>query len=292
MNIERNDERILIKYVDANFNTFKCVIPKDDVFVVNFCKGNLEKMEKILQKYVLQEMFDHYILTVEEPVCLEYKLKKEQQEDEDKMSIVLSKFKDLERENHILRDTIIDLKKEIMDIRQETSNEIEKIFMDLKSVIGKTATIEERIGDGVFLPGYSFGIIPENCESLSLSIGWSKYCDTFTGNSLKPLSQLKNLKSIKFNGTFQKNILDDLKYCENLSELQFERYCSFSAEFTKNMKNLKKITFFANFTESENYSLSALTECKSLEEVNFKACDEHFSKFMPQFGPNVRVIKN
>ena len=77
MNIERNSERILIKYVDSNLTTYKCKITENDVFVLNFCKKNLEKMEKILQNYVLEEMDDHYLLKVDDPVCLQYILKKQ-----------------------------------------------------------------------------------------------------------------------------------------------------------------------------------------------------------------------
>ena len=49
MLIDRNEERILIKISDENFNIYKCIITDDDLFVVNFCKRNLEKMEKILK---------------------------------------------------------------------------------------------------------------------------------------------------------------------------------------------------------------------------------------------------
>ena len=68
MNINRNDERILVKYVDENFNIYKCVINNSDNFVINFCKRNLEKMEKILKNGEIVEMNGHFLLKVEDPI--------------------------------------------------------------------------------------------------------------------------------------------------------------------------------------------------------------------------------
>ncbi len=109
MNIERNDDRILIKYVDSNFNTFKCVITTDDVFVVNFCRRDLGKMEEILKKHTIVEMDDYYLFKVEEPIFLEYQLEKEKQDEITNRGIILEKFKILEEENKKLREKVDDL---------------------------------------------------------------------------------------------------------------------------------------------------------------------------------------
>jgi len=109
MNIERNEERILIKYVDSNFNTFKCVITADDVFVVNFCRRDLGKMEEILKKNTIIEMDDYYLFKVEEPIFLEYQLKKEKQDEITNLGLILEKFKIFEEENKMLREKVDDL---------------------------------------------------------------------------------------------------------------------------------------------------------------------------------------
>jgi len=109
MNIERNDDRILIKYVDSNFNTFKCVITTDDVFVVNFCRRDLSLLEDILKNNTLIEMDDYYVLRVEKPIFLEYQLKKEKQEEITNLGLILDKFKILEEENKMLREKVDEL---------------------------------------------------------------------------------------------------------------------------------------------------------------------------------------
>ncbi len=53
MNIEKKEDSIFINYVYSNYNTFRCEIWIKYLFVVNFCKRNLEKME-ILQNYILE----------------------------------------------------------------------------------------------------------------------------------------------------------------------------------------------------------------------------------------------
>lgn len=106
MNIERNKECILIKYVNENLKTFKCVITIDDVFVVNFCKKNLERMEKILHNYILEKVDDYYILRVEDPICLEYQLKMEKQNGVSNMELIFEKIQKLEEDNKKLSDRI------------------------------------------------------------------------------------------------------------------------------------------------------------------------------------------
>ena len=71
-----NDDSILIKCVDSHFNIYKCLINQYDPFVATFCGKKLVKLHAILQNHVIQEMDDHVILKVNEPVELQYILKK------------------------------------------------------------------------------------------------------------------------------------------------------------------------------------------------------------------------
>jgi len=147
MNIERKDERILIKYADENFYTYKCIIRDDDVFVVNFCKRNLEKMEKILRCGFIVELDGHYILKIEEPVCLEYVLHKEKLWDAENYSTIIDKFHRLEQENAFYKRKVFELEqsvKSILNVLQlvneqiEANNSVTKNFSERIKKLEKT----------------------------------------------------------------------------------------------------------------------------------------------------------
>jgi hypothetical protein len=77
LTFHRTDERILIKYIDDTFNIFSCIIPYHDKFVIDYCNSKLQKLEKLLQNYVLEEHDNKIILKVEEPICISYTLNKQ-----------------------------------------------------------------------------------------------------------------------------------------------------------------------------------------------------------------------
>jgi len=219
MNIERNDERILIKYVDVNFNTFKCVITTDDVFVVNFCRRDLGKMEEILKKNTIIEMDDYYLFKVEEPIFLEYQLKKEKQEEITNLGLILEKFKILEEKLEKFNQILDENRKMIVRLENENA----KLQM-------KIGNIDYRLGDGILLPGYNGGIIPKETKHLQLVCKLEcvndllvyRSKDYFNGTSLEPISQLKELETIHI--TFDKFINFDflpLANCKKLKRIDF-----------------------------------------------------------------------
>lgn len=110
MHIDRNEDRILIKISDENFNIYKCIITDDDLFVVNFCKRNLEKMEKILRNGSIVKVDSDIIFRVEEPIFLEYILKKYEK-----------KYKNFE-EYKILKEENIFYKKKILELEKSLEN--------------------------------------------------------------------------------------------------------------------------------------------------------------------------
>ena len=217
MNIERNDERILIKYVDSNFNTFKCVITTDDVFVVNFCRRDLSLLEDILKNNILVEMDDYYVLRVEKPIFLEYQLKKEKQEEITNLGIILEKFKILEEENKMLRDKV-----------------------------EKLEVIQGRMGNSVYIQECNI-IVPKNVINLNLSL--NRYINGLYGYEheffkLQNLEYLTELKKINFGFHYSEcnedylkinfNILNSLKKLELIEiSMRIERGYG-NSNFTKN----------------------------------------------------------
>ena len=127
MIIERNDDRIIIRYIDDNFNSYRCMITDTDIFVVNFCKKNLDKMEKIIKNGILEESDNNYILKVEEPVYLEYVLKKEVQEDTVALGYILEKFRKVEEENKFYKEKIILFEKQLNKLIEKTDKNTEII---------------------------------------------------------------------------------------------------------------------------------------------------------------------
>ena len=111
MHIDRNEERILIKISDENFNIYKCIITDDDLFVVNFCKRNLEKMEKILKNGSIVNIDNHYILKVEDPIFLEYVLHKEMECNLENFDVLMERFRKFQEDNNYFRRKIYELEK-------------------------------------------------------------------------------------------------------------------------------------------------------------------------------------
>jgi len=196
MNIERNEERILLKYVDASFNTYKCVITDTDVFVVNFCRRDLSLLEDILKNNTLIEMDDYYVLRVEKPIFLEYQLKKEKQEEITNLGLILEKFKILEEENKMLRDKV-----------------------------EKLEVIQGRMGNSVYIQECNI-LVPRNASNLNLSL--NRYIndlhacefDFFKLQNLEYLTELKKINldfNCECNEDYLKinfNILNSLKKLE------------------------------------------------------------------------------
>jgi hypothetical protein len=75
--IKKYNNHILIKAIDDFYDIYSTTILSNDMFVVNFCGKNLEKMEKLLQIYELENYDGYMMFKVEEPVVLSYKLEKE-----------------------------------------------------------------------------------------------------------------------------------------------------------------------------------------------------------------------
>ncbi len=220
MNIERNDERILIKYIDSNFNTYKCIITTDDVFVANFCKGNLEKIEKILKKNTIVEMDDYYLFKVEEPIFLEYQLKKEKQEEITNLGLILEKFKILEDENKMLRDKV-----------------------------EKLEDFQGRMCNSVYIKDCNI-IVPKNVSNLNLNLcrmrsnPYEHELEFFKLQNLEYLTELKKINLgfhydvhySEINEDYLKinfNILNSLKKLELIEiSMLINDYCN--KDFTKN----------------------------------------------------------
>jgi len=140
MNIERNDERILIKYVDSNFNTFKCVITTDDVFVVNFCRRDLGKMEKLLLGGTINEMDEYYLLKLDEPVFLEYKLKKDENsivEIVDKLNLKISVLE--EDKNNLIK------------INEELTQKLSKIEEENRQILKNCEELRKKSEKRIYL---------------------------------------------------------------------------------------------------------------------------------------------
>lgn len=189
MNIERNDERILIKYVDSNFNTYKCVITTDDVFVVNFCRRDLSLLEDILKNNILVEMDDYYVLRIEKPIFLEYQLKKEKQEEITNLGLILEKFKILEEENKMLRDKVEKLEKHI-ELSLESIKNINKQHNE--SIL----QIQSQIGDSFYIPELD-RFFPKNMKTMNIhSYDFNRYRELNT--EYFKFEQFKNFTKLKY----------------------------------------------------------------------------------------------
>jgi len=238
MNIERNEERILIRYVDTTFKIYKCVITAEDNFVVNFCRRNLQKMEKILQNYILEKIDDYYLFRIEDPVCLQYHLQMEKQEEKIIMGFILEKIQKLEEENkklnnkiqrfdkitnelllenRILREyvpvinkTIFSIQKEINDankLKEDEKEMIRKLFKGIRDEIVSLESHEEEIKNNILHERISY------CESSVQNI--KKITDN---NMISILREIDNIYSIIENS--KRIIFGRIGNCEEILEKQ------------------------------------------------------------------------
>lgn len=205
--VERFEEKIVIRHFTRRFENFTFTIGLDDDFLNKFCKKDMKKMENILKNGNVLIREGQFIFTVEDPVHLEYILQKDPDEDFRTMQRIIENINIFEEENKILKDR-------------------------LKKMEDVIVHMNDRIGDGIFLPGYSNGIIDKNCTQLRLINSLTFYIhngykgNTFVGSSIQPLTKLPNLE-----------------------ELIFENYNGFDFDLTplKDCKKLKKIYFFNCF---------------------------------------------
>lgn len=186
MNIERNENRILLKYVDSKFNCYKCTIPDTDVFLVNFCKNNLQKMERILKNYKIIEMSDHYILKVEDPVDLEYVLKKDTLPS---MENLLSELERLREDNKIFSSKISEQTEIISKMEKISLEKEQEMQKRLESVLDKYSDLNKKMEIVSNETGKKIKSYQGEISSLKGEISSLKNKLTEKENQIKVLSQ-------------------------------------------------------------------------------------------------------
>ena len=277
-----NDDSILIKCIDSHFNIYKCLINQYDPFVATFCGKKLVKLHAILQNHVIQEMDDHVILKVSEPVELQYILKKEKYNESESFSMILGKIESMEERIHELEE-------------QTESLEL------------STSDLIEQLEEGVVLSGYAGGIIPKDATELFLNVvvggsktrtsrslgendylifskemyDWGGYfneygtqtscCFTnlffntqFVGKSIKPVSFLTNLQRFAIHGRPDISDFSPLRKCTNLLEIYFEKSGVSNIDFVLDLKKLTTISFNACSILTK---INQLTNCPSLQTI-------------------------
>lgn len=276
-----NDDSILIKCVDSHFNIYKCLINQYDPFVATFCGKKLVKLHAILQNHVIQEMDDHVILKVSEPVELQYILKKEKYNESESFSLILGKIESMEERIHELEEQTESLKL-------------------------STSDLIEQLEEGVVLSGYAGGIIPKDATELflnvvvggnlssSIKLGLNDYLifskdmyvrdgyfiefgtqtscrftniffnTQFVGQSIKPVSFLTNLQRFAIHGRPDISDFCPLRKCTNLLEIYFEKSGISNIDFVLDLKKLTTISF--NVCSSLT-KINQLTNCPSLQTI-------------------------
>jgi hypothetical protein len=234
------DERLLIKYIDDTFNIFTCVIPYHDKFVIDYCNSKLEKLEKLLKNYILEEHDNKIILKVEEPICINYVLNKQTNTAGEQSGLILSKLKQLEKENKILKEKLED-------------------------------------SELVYLADYMVPIckgITTLCLHYTLLLDYSSKMSF----DFSPLEVCKKLTKIYINlYTIQ---IIDLTPLKNLVELTIDNNSNCIKSFLglENCKKLSYLKF-TNCTDS-NVQKSIFENCTTLKELYITCCPDvmDFSK--------------
>ena len=228
LTFHRTDERILIKYIDDTFNIFSCIIPYHDKFVIDYCNSKLQKLEKLLKNYVLEEHDNKIILKVEEPICINYILNKQTNATGEQSGLILSKLKQLEKENKILKEKLEDT---------------ELVYLDDYVV---------PISKGITTLCLSFYLLLDYSSKTSLDFSPLEVCKKLTKViinlhtiqiiDLTPLKNIIELTILNSTGTSIKSVLG-FENCKKLTYLKFT-YCNvidIQKSIFENCTNLKEL---------------------------------------------------
>jgi hypothetical protein len=280
-----NDDSILIKCVDSHFNIYKCLINQYDPFVATFCGKKLVKLHAILQNHLIQEMDDHVILKVSEPVELQYILKKEKYNESESFSLILGKIESMEERIHELEEQTESLKLSTSDLIEQLEEGVilsgyaggiipkDATELFLNVVVG--GNFQQRLGLGTGFGSNDYLIFSKNL-STNYSNEWGRNNDTsisftniffntqFVGKSIKPVSFLTNLQRFAIHGRPDISDFSPLRKCTNLLEIYFEKSGISNIDFVLDLKKLTTISFNSC---SSLTKINQLTNCPSLQTI-------------------------
>ena len=271
-----SENRLLLKAVDAFYNTYVHAVPNNDPFVVNFCNRDLKVLKELLEKYEVEENDGFVVVKITQPIFLSYKLQKEEHAG-DVSNMIIGKL-------------------------QEMQLQIEKMGT-------RIGDLEEQLENGVILPGY--GVIDINETELYLRVMYSNasYTNierhtisikvntnlTFRGRNIEPIKYLKKLEKFIFcNGNeshYARPILEisdfsPLQHCTNLKCIYFT-FCNIvNIDFMEKLQLLEQV-YFIYCPEIQN--INVLTKLQNLKTVVIHQCPKIVT--MPQFNSGIIVTK-
>lgn len=280
LTIHRTDERILIKYIDDTFNIFSCIIPYHDKFVVDYCNSKLEKLEKLLKNYDLEEHDNKIILKVDEPICINYTLNKQTNTAGEQSGLILSKLKQLEKENKILKEKLEGL---------------EPVYLDRYMIPINKGIITLYINNAFYnnvVDGISIDLSPlEVCKKLTKFVFELHYISILdmtplhnlieltiinSTNRIKSFLGLENCKKLtylKFTSCIDSNVQKSIfENCISLKEL-YITHCPDVMDFSKLQYTLERLTI-------ENYKINpiGIENCKLLKYLHISSNHEYTCK--------------
>jgi hypothetical protein len=278
LQLRLNENILIIKVVDNDYNIYKTGITKQHHFVQQFLNENLVPLKEFLEEednIEIVEEINNLKVILRKPVHLEFNLIRQQTEG---------------FEN---------------DIRKELVSK----FSLLLNLEKRLSSIEKQLSYGVILPGYKT-ILPVDLETLYINFVWQYQpenwptetlvdntgfklvqndiqCKTstnkihtsavgslhhevylgkrlnpywFDGNTLEPVSYLKGLKRI-FLRHIEDTVTDitPIYHCSELEVLRIEGFSNLKTIHFTNWPKLKLVIL---------YNLSNLEDIKSLEKID------------------------
>lgn len=291
--LTRNNNNLLIKANDERFNCYKYTITQQDVFVINFCEGDLDMLEQLLNdnktQIKLEEMDEDILFTLLKPIKLKYKLKKEIISGNEHTSMIIGRLDEL-----VTR----------LDLMEQ-----------------RTTELEEQLQYGVIIPGYGMGVVPIDTKLLIMTFGnWSNrrwinkglntghndsYDNTafnysFEGHTLKPLRYLKQLEEFNF-GTYDSGNncfidrnqcpieSDEFKILENCKNLKKIRIIGTTLDDISWTSSLKELTDIVLAHSVSLHDIRPLLDCPKLNHIDIRNCNSITN--IPNFASSVTINK-
>jgi hypothetical protein len=240
----------------------------------------LEKLEKLLQNYYLEEHDNKIILKVEEPICINYVLNKQTNSTGEQSGLILSKLKQIEKENKILKEKLEDLEPVYLDDYMIPINKgISTLY--LHYYLGydySTKKSLDLIPLEVCKKLTKVSIYLQNIQILDLTpLKNLVELKVENGNaSIKSVLGLENCKKLsylKFINCFDSNVQKSIfKNCTNLKEL-YITYCPDVMDFGKLQYTLERLTI-------ESYKVAPINieNCKLLKYLHINSNHEYTCK--------------
>lgn len=168
--------------------------------------------------------------------------------------------------------TLISKTKNLFNNEKDSNNEVISLFVEqiselvetINIIEKRTTELEEQLELGVVFPGLGMGIVPRDEVKLYMTFGeWGKGIENFKVDGA--ICELNRHNSLSHNTQFNGNTLKPISYLKNLIDFRFGCYDHCIDSYGYYDKNPEKNKFYIKECPIKNNEFSYLSKCKNLK---------------------------